>query len=127
MNSSSGSMTGLSYDSSQWPTFCQEEVATYEDILDYRAHLCNKRTSVESERFNIEFERNKIYLIITIFCFSLMLHQVCLFLLFLLLGGGHSFTSTVDSRTSVTRPGCCFNLIFQSEVAKTSSLCLNKN
>ena len=59
--------------------------------------------------------------------FLIFLHQVCLFLLFLLLGGGQSFTSTVDSRTSVTSPGCCFNLIFQSEVAKTSSLCLNKN
>ena len=62
MNSSSGRMTGLGYDSSQRPTFSEEEVTSYEDVLDYGAHLWNSKTSVESKVFNLEFERNKFIL-----------------------------------------------------------------
>ena len=43
MDSSGGRMTGLSYHSSQWPAFLQEEIATYEDILDNGTHLCNEQ------------------------------------------------------------------------------------
>ena len=62
VNGSSGRMTGLGYDSSQWPTFSEEEVTSYKDVLDNGAHLCNAKTSVESKVFNIEFDRNKFIL-----------------------------------------------------------------
>ena len=126
MNSSRSCMTCLGNDSSHWPAFRQEKVATYEDILDNGTHLCNYQNFHGKCLISNLREIGKNFLI-TILSFSIFLHQDCLFLLFLLLGGGHSFISTVDSRTSVTSVGCCFSLIFQSGVAKTSSLCFNKN
>ena len=62
VNGSSGRMTGLGYDSSQWPAFSEEEVTSHEDVLDNGAHLWNSKTSVESKVFNIEFDRNKFIL-----------------------------------------------------------------
>ena len=43
MNGGRGGVTGLSHDGPEWPAFRQEEVATYEDILDNGTHLCNSQ------------------------------------------------------------------------------------
>merc|ERR1719500_990249 len=46
MNSSRGCITCLGNDSSHWPAFRQEKVATYEDILDNGTHLsCRSESS----------------------------------------------------------------------------------